>query len=260
MRVSTGTVRVEPSEGTDPPGVALHRPNATAPLVLVCEHASAAMPARYAGLGLPAHQIRRHIGWDIGALPVAMLLADALDAPLVHATQSRLLMDMNRDPRAHDAIVAVSEDTPIPGNQQLDAAEREYRRQWLYEPFHRTLAAELDRATLKGPAPALVSIHTFTPVYRGVSRPWQLGVLYASERRLADRLLPRLQADVSLCVGDNQPYAPTDGVCHTMDLHATPRALQCLMLEIRNDLVSDPAGQRQWAARLELELRWLLGL
>lgn len=246
--------------GTDPAAVALHRPHGRAPLVLVCEHASADLPERYGGLGLPASELRRHIGWDIGALPVAQFLSDALDAPLVHATQSRLLMDMNRDPAAHDAIVERSEDTEIPGNQGLDAAERAYRRQWLYEPFHRTLATQLDQVEVRGMAPVLVSIHSFTPTYRGVARPWHVGVLYASERRLADRLLPRLRADTTLCVGDNEPYAPTDGVCHTMDLHATPRGLRCLMLEIRNDLITDTAGQRHWGARLESELRWLLDL
>lgn len=258
MRTSAGSQKVETRPETDPVAVGLHRPQGRAPLVLVCEHASAEIPARYRGLGLPEAEIQRHIGWDIGALAVARHLADAFDASLVYATQSRLLMDLNRAPEAHDAIVTRSEDTEIPGNQGLDAAERAFRRQWLYEPFHRTLAAQLDHVELRGQAPVLVSIHSFTPSFRGVARPWQLGVLYAAERRLAERLLPRLKADPTLCVGDNQPYAPVDGVCHTMDLHATPRGLRCLMLEIRNDLITSAAGQQQWAARLETELRWLL--
>ena len=247
-----------PAIATDPPAVAVHHAHGAAPLVLVCEHASAALPERYAGLGLAEHDQLRHIAWDIGALELARLLAVELDAPLVHATQSRLLLDLNRHPEAHDSIVEHSEDTPIPGNQGLPPTEREYRRQWLYEPFHRTLAQVLEQRLAAGQRPALISIHSFTPVYRGQPRPWQVGVLAATDRRLAEPLLHRLRTDPELCVGDNQPYAPVDGVCHTMDEHAETRGLHYVMLEIRNDLIAETHGQRHWANRLAAELRPLL--
>ena len=81
--------------------------------MLLCEHASAHLPERYAGLGLPAADRLRHIAWDIGALELARGLADALDAPLAHATYSRLLLDLNRPTDAADSIVERSEGTEV---------------------------------------------------------------------------------------------------------------------------------------------------
>ena len=144
--------------------------------VLVCEHASNHVPPAYRGLGLDGAGLARHIAWDIGAHALAERLATLLDAPLVHATHSRLLIDLNRDPAAPDSIVETSEDTPIPGNRDLPPGERLRRRQWLYEPFHAMLDSVLDERLAADRPTALVSIHSFTPTYLGRARPWHAGL------------------------------------------------------------------------------------
>lgn len=219
-------------------------------LVLVCDHASSFIPARYAGLGLGDEDRERHIGWDIGALALSRRLSQRLDATLLHATLSRLLLDVNRQPDAHDAIVGISEDIPIPGNRALGAEERNHRRDWIYRPYHAAIEALIAQRIADTRPVGVVAVHSFTPVYRGRSRPWQIGVLSHRDRRMADALLDALQGDAELQVGDNQPYTPTDGVYHTLERHAEAHGLPCVMLEVRNDLISDTPGQAAWADRL----------
>lgn len=235
--------------------VAVQRAAAAGPLLLICEHASAHVPAVYRDLGLPAAELRRHIGWDLGASDLAVRLADALDSPLVRATQSRLLMDLNRDPGAADAMPEVSDGTTIPGNLALDDSEREHRRQWLYEPFHTAIESLLAARLQRGLTTAVVSIHSFTPEMDGQSRPWHVGVLSDRDRRLADALIAVLATDPALCVGDNQPYAPADGVYHSIERHGQSHGLPCAMLEIRNDQLRDEAGLQRWCRILAQALR-----
>ncbi len=219
-------------------------------VVVLCEHASNYIPAGYDRLGLAPADLERHIAWDIGALAVAEQMAAMLDAPLAYATHSRLLLDLNRDPDAPDSILTLSEDTAIPGNLDLAAYERRLRSDWLYAPFHAGVDALIDHRLASGQATVVVSIHSFTPVYLGAPRPWPVGVLGSRDRRLADPWLAALRADRALEVGDNQPYAPRDGVYHSLDRHGERRGLPSAMIELRNDGIADAAGQREWAARL----------
>jgi predicted N-formylglutamate amidohydrolase len=219
-------------------------------LVLLCDHASNFIPPQYAGLGLGDEDRQRHIGWDIGALELSRLLSQRLDAPLFHATLSRLLLDLNRQPDAHDAIVGLSEDIAIPGNRDLGAEERAHRRDWIYRPYHAAIEALIAQRIADARPVGVVAVHSFTPVYRGQSRPWQIGVLSQRDRRMADAVLDALRGDTGLQVGDNQPYAPTDGVYHTLERHAEAHGLPCVMLEVRNDLIRDTPGQAAWADRL----------
>ncbi|WP_211840906.1 N-formylglutamate amidohydrolase [Pseudoxanthomonas sacheonensis] len=218
--------------------------------VLTCDHASAHIPRAYAGLGLPAADLQRHIAWDIGALGLAEQLSGLLDAPLLHPTVSRLLLDVNRDTDAHDSIVVTSEDTVIRGNHAIDTIERQHRRDWIYAPYHREIETVVAARVAARKPTAMISIHSFTPVFKGVPRRWQVGVLSHRDRRMADPLLRALRADAGLEVGDNQPYAPRDGVYHTLERHAEANGLPCVMLEIRNDLIRDTPGQLSWAERL----------
>lgn len=226
--------------------------------VLVCEHASNHVPPAYRGLGLDGAGLARHIAWDIGAHSLAERLATLLDAPLVHATHSRLLIDLNRDPAAPDSIVETSEDTPIPGNRDLPPGERLRRRQWLYEPFHAMLDSVLDERLAADRPTALVSIHSFTPTYLGRARPWHAGLIFRHDRRLSDPLLAALQRERELCIGVNEPYGPGDGVYHTIGRHGEGRGLPCAMLEVRNDQIADAEGQARWAARLAADFRQAL--
>lgn len=222
----------------------------SAGIVLVCEHASCRVPARYAGLGLAEAELQRHIGWDIGALDLALECSRLLDAPLVHAGYSRLLLDVNRPPDAPDSIVEHSEDTVIPGNLQLSEPERLAREQGLYAPFHAALAGVIEARRPAAPGLAVVNIHSFTPVYRGVPRPWLVGILSDRDRRLADGMLQSLRREEGLCCGDNEPYSPRDRVYHTLDRHAQTQGLPSVMIEVRNDQLLTAEGRAAWAARL----------
>lgn len=237
------------------PAFELHHAAGDGPFVLLCEHASWHVPASYAGLGLQEADLRRHIGWDLGANALAMALSDRLDAPLVSATYSRLLLDLNRAPGAHDASPMRSEDTDIPGNHRIDAAERDARLRGIYTPFHGAASALLDRRVAAGQLPLVVSIHSFTPVFHGEARRWHCGVISRGERPAALALLAALRADTSLCVGDNEPYGAMDGKFHTVELHGEARGLHGLMIEVRQDLLEDAAGIAAWADRLAAGLR-----
>jgi len=232
------------------PAFTVYRASGCGPLLLVCEHASFHVPARYRHLGLSPEALQRHIGWDLGACALARALADTLDSPLVHATQSRLLLDLNRDPTAADSIPCESDGTSIPGNLQLSDDERAARRRWLYEPFHAAIEHQLRTRMAQGRLTAVVSIHSFTPVLAGFSRPWHVGVLSDRDRRLADALIAEFCASGEWCVGDNQPYAPADGVYHSIKRHGQDHGLLCAMLEVRNDLLADDSAVQRWCDTL----------
>lgn len=229
--------------------------------MLLCEHASNQIPTHYQGLGLGAADLQRHIAWDPGARITAQHLSQMLDAPLVCATLSRLLLDLNRPIEAADSITVHSEDTAIPGNIDLSDVERRHRHAWIYTPFHEAVAALLAQRRAAGLPTAVISIHSFTPRYHDIARPWHVGVLSQHDRRLADQLLAHFRADAALVVGDNQPYAPRDGVYHSMERHGEGNGLPCAMLEIRNDLIADAADQQRWATRIHSAIvRALAGL
>lgn len=230
--------------------VALQRADARGAFVLTCDHASRHIPAEFSGLDLPDSELQRHIAWDIGALGLSEALAERLDAVLLHPTVSRLLLDVNRDPDAHDSIPHASEDTRIPGNHDLSDEARRQRRDWIYAPYHDAIEALIGQRIAQRTPTAVIAIHSFTPVFKGATRPWQVGVLSHHDRRMSDSMLRELRGDPALVIGDNEPYAPRNGVYHTLDRHAEAHGLPCVMIEVRNDLIADAAGQRTWADRL----------
>ncbi len=221
------------------------------PFLLICEHASNRLPKVLGTLGLAASELERHIAWDIGAENVARQLSRLLDAPLVLQRYSRLAYDCNRPPDSAEAMPEVSETTNIPGNRNLSPAERWARISEIYRPFHGSVAEVLDRRAADGVGSLVVSIHSFTPVYKGKSRAVELGILHDRDTRLSARLIDRFPGvDARL----NEPYGPEDGVLHTLNLHAAPRSLQHAMLEIRNDFISTAPGQAEWAQLLSVPL------
>jgi predicted N-formylglutamate amidohydrolase len=227
------------------------------PVVLVCEHASAAIPAALGDLGLSPEARFSHIAWDPGALAVAERMARALDSPLVAARWSRLVYDCNRPPEAADAIPETSEVHAVPGNRGLDPTARARRAAEVYEPFHARLAAVLDTIARRGAAPVLVTVHSFTPVYFGRPRAVEIGILHGSDARLADALLAQGQGGGPLAGYDlrrNAPYGPGDGVLHSLRRHALPQGLLNAMIEIRNDLIGDEGGQAALADALAAAL------
>lgn len=221
------------------------------PYVLICEHASCLMPRRLGTLGLGEADLRSHIAWDIGAEKVARLLSRLMDAPLLLQRYSRLAYDCNRPPEAPDAIPDMSEFTAVPGNRKLSSEEKLARAREIYRPFHDGVSLVLDRRAAAGRRSLVVSIHSFTPVYKGKPRSVELGILHDRDTALSAKLIksfPNIDARL------NEPYGPKDGVLHTLNLHGFARGLQHAMIEIRNDLVSAERGQDEWAQRLSVPL------
>ena len=225
---------------------------AAGPFVLVCEHASTLIPVPLAGLGLPEELRRAHIAWDPGALALARLLAERLNAPLLAGGISRLVYDCNRPPDSPDAVPVRSEVHDIPGNKGLSDKALKERADRIYHPFHAALEALLNERA----APVLVTVHSFTPVYRGEARDTEIGILHDADARLADAMLARAGRQARWRVERNAPYGPEDGVTHTLRRHALPGGLLNVMLELRNDLLMT---QEDLVAMAALLGDWLLG-
>ncbi len=242
----TGTL-LSPDE--PPACVTLGEPT-TSPFLLVCDHAGNLIPRRLGTLGVSDSERQRHIAWDIGAAEVARLMAERLGAFAILQNYSRLVIDCNRDPRVPTSIATISEDTRVPGNENLAPAERKQRIAEIYHPYHDRIRAELDRRAAARIPTLLVAIHSFTPVYRGTARPWHAGMLYNRDGRLAVQMIALLRAEGGLTIGDNQPYAVSDESDYTIPVHAERRALPYGEIEIRQDLIADAAGQNEWAERL----------
>lgn len=225
------------------------------PFLLVCEHAGRKVPKTLKSLGLAAQEFERHIAYDIGAEEVARGLSQRLDAPLVLQRYSRLVYDCNRPPEALSAIPRLSELTEIPGNQELTETQRRQRIDAIYTPFHREIAWLIDQRQKAGAEVVFVTIHSFTPIFKGIARSLHVGLLFDRDRRLTDQIAHLLRSDGRFDVRYNEPYGPADGVCHTLNVHAGARGLPYSMIEIRNDLISSESGQREWADRLAVVLR-----
>lgn len=223
-------------------------------VLIVCEHASKRIPASFGGLGLNDAALNSHIAWDPGALAVANAMAERLGATLIAQRFSRLLYDCNRPPESPAAVPEVSEVFEIPGNTSLSAADRKARVERFYLPFRETLAACIGRRIDSGHPPVLVTVHSFTPVYKGIRRAVELGILHGADARLANAMIASARDATGLTVRRNEPYGPVDGVLHTLDEHANSRGLLNVMLEIRNDLIADRAGQARMADLLAFAL------
>jgi predicted N-formylglutamate amidohydrolase len=235
----------------DPPPVRLLRPAGGSEFLLTADHAGRAIPRRLGDLGLPAGELARHIAWDIGIAGVTERLSQALDAAAVLQVYSRLVIDCNRRPEWASAIPVVSEATAIPGNAHLGEDARAARRRAIFLPYHAAIAGLLDARA--GRPCVLVAMHSFTPVFKGVARTVEVGVLYnaqAADTRLPHRMLALLRAEGDLRVGDNEPYAITGQSDYTVPVHGEGRGLPHVEIELRQDLIGDAAGQAAWAARL----------
>lgn len=234
----------------DPPPYTVVQSQGRSPFLLTCDHAGQSIPRRLGSLGLPASEIQRHIAWDIGAASVTRKLAMTLDACAILQTYSRLVIDCNRSPEVPSSIATISELTEIPGNKNLAHDEVQARAHEIFHPYHNRIAAELDTRQQAGRPTALVAVHSFTPVFKGVARPWHIGVLYHRDPSLGHIMLQLLTAEKDLCVGDNQPYAIGDATDYGIPVHGEQRGIPHIEFEIRQDLVADEAGQTAWAARL----------
>jgi predicted N-formylglutamate amidohydrolase len=225
------------------------------PFLLTSDHYGRLLPKVLGDLGLPESELARHIAWDIGIAGVAERLADRLDAHLIAQRYSRLVIDCNRPPGAASSIPVFSEATAIPGNEGLSPADAAARRREIFDPYHRRINQAIDARMLHARPCVLVSLHSFTPVYAGVTRPWHVAALYQHDTTLPPLLLQAFRAEGDLVVGDNEPYAVNDATDYTIPVHGEARGLVSTGIEIRQDLIADPSGQRQFAERLARILR-----
>jgi predicted N-formylglutamate amidohydrolase len=234
----------------EPAATHVVNPAGAAPFLLVADHAGNRVPTNLAGLGLPAAERDRHIGWDIGIGAVADRLARELDAVLIRQTYSRLVIDCNRPPAAETSIPAVSDGTEIPGNRVIGRQERAARQATIFDPYHARIARELDARAATGEATVLVALHSFTPRFDGFERPWHAAVLYRHDPRLGHALRDLMRREPGLCIGDNEPYSVSEDTDYTIPIHGERRGLLHVAIELRQDLIAEPAGQAAWAARL----------
>lgn len=225
------------------------------PFLLTCDHYGRTIPDALGDLGLPESELTRHIAWDIGIAGVSERVSDALGAHLIAQRYSRLVIDCNRPPEVASSIPVLSEATPVPGNEAISRADADARRTAIFTPYHNRIDAAIDARLRDGRPTVLISLHSFTPVYAGVARPWHIGTLYHRDATLAPLLLKLLRAEGDLVVGDNQPYAVSDLTDFTIPVHGEKRGLMNTGIEIRQDLIADEAGQVQWAERLTRLLR-----
>jgi predicted N-formylglutamate amidohydrolase len=222
--------------------------------LIVADHAGARIPHALSNLGLPDSELRRHIAWDIGALGVARGVARALDATLLSQTYSRLVIDCNRDPSVATSIPRISELREIPGNMNLSAAEIAARRAEIFDPYHARIRELIDTRLAAGRRVFLVAQHTMTDIYKGVRRQMHAAVLYNRDRRFAGLVLQMLRRE-DLVVADNEPYFVSDETDYSIPHHAETRRLPHVEIEVRQDLVSDEAGQAKWAALIAQALQ-----
>ena len=236
-------------EGDIPP---VHEVNAegTSPFLLTSDHYGRVLPRALGDLGVAESELVRHIAWDIGIAGVAERLARMLDAHLIAQRYSRRVIDCNRPPGLASSIPVISEATAIPRNEGIAEQERDARRREIFEPYHRRIGAAISRRIHDKRPTVLISLHSFTPVYAGIARPWHIGTLYHRDPVLPRLLLKHLRAEGDIVVGDNEPYAVSDLTDYTIPVHGEARGLVNTGIEIRQDLITDQSGQQQWSERL----------
>lgn len=236
----------------DPIPTGLRNAAAISPFLIICDHAGNAVPASLAGLGVARADLERHIGIDIGILPVAERVSDLIRAPLVFQRYSRLVVECNRRWTAPDIVAAISDGTPVPANIGIGKAERERRIEEIFVPYHREITRRLAQPSSDGAPKVLVSMHSFTPslLSAPATRPWQIGVCHETNDAFSRCILKVLKAEPGLDVGDNQPYGVDVDTSYSVPVYGEEQGHPYAEFEIRQDLISDLAGQHQWAQRI----------
>jgi predicted N-formylglutamate amidohydrolase len=235
----------------DPAPYFERNPEGKASVLFTSDHNGVRVPAALDGLGVPPHEMRRHAAYDIGIDAVARILSDRFDAPLVASNYSRLVIDCNRHPGAAGSIPAKSDGTVVPANADVGPEDRAARENEIFHPYHAAIGARIKamRERGKGRGPVIVALHSFTPVIGGSFRPWDIGILWKEDQRLARPMIEALEADGSMSVGDNKPYSGSDPAGYTVDFHVAPLRLISIGVEFRQDRIEFQAGAEDWAGR-----------
>lgn len=239
----------------EPSPLEVHNAEGDSDFFLICEHAGRLIPRSLGTLGLSEEDRGRHIAWDIGARAVAAALSDMLGAPLYMQRYSRLVCDCNRRPDVKSFAPEISEATTVPGNIGLSIDELEARAQEVFWPFHDAVTAALDARRAAGRRTLLVTIHSFTPVFLGRSRPWEIGVLFNRDRAFAPRIAEWLKENSRYTIGVNEPYSVDDNNDYAIPVHGEKRGIPSVEIEIRNDMIPDAEAAARWAELLARAVR-----
>ncbi len=231
----------------EPPPFVVINPVIEKPILLVCDHAACRFPTSLGDMGLDPFARRCHLAIDIGAGSLTESLAESLGVTAVLAQYSRLVVDCNRDLLDASAFLEFGDGIYVPGNHNLSKEHRELRADAIYWPYHAAVDAQVSRLMALGPKPALVSIHSFTPVLNGIARPWQIGVLWDKDESLKEIFLEGFRG-AGYLTGDNEPYSGKAPADYTVDHHGEDNDLPCLGIEIRQDLIGTPEGVERIAA------------
>ena len=234
----------------DPPAFEVIEDDRGSPFLITCDHAGNRLPRALGNLGLPAHELERHIAWDLGAAQLTRCLARELGAFAILQTYSRLVIDCNRPLHVPSSIPLISENTAIPGNQDLSAAAAAERARAIFKPYHERIVSEFERRARAAQPTVLIALHSFTPIFQGVARRWHAGMLYQRDTRLGRALLELLRQDPELVIGDNQPYSVSDLSDYGVVVYGEGRGIPHVEIEVRQDLLRDEAHQMAWGTRL----------
>lgn len=232
--------------------------DAPAPVLVVADHASRHIPEDMHQLGLADWVLERHVAWDIGSDQLARFLAAELNAPLILAGFSRLIIDPNRNPDSRSSVVDISDGIAIPGNMDLNERQKDHRIQSFFQPYHDRIAEQLADFAARGIVPAMIAVHTCSPVFDRVVRPWHIGIMWDKDPRIPVPLMQTLASMEGICIGDNEPYSGRHPHDFTIDHHAEAAGLPHAGIEVRQDLVADKEGARQWAGILAKALKGIL--
>ena len=242
----------------DSPPFMTYNDNGKAPVLLVADHSSPFFPAGLKQLGVADSVLGKHVTWDIGSDKLTRFLADRLDSPAVLAGFSRLIVDPNRKLDAPTAFTPLSDGISIPGNIGLDDKHKALRVQSFFKPYHDAISDKLNAFKQQGIVPAMLSVHTFTPVLDGIVRPWHIGIMWDKDPRIAQPLIEHFKQLEEICIGDNKPYSGRHPNDFTIDHHAEPAGLPYIGIEVRQDLVNTTPGARKWAGILATGLEDIL--
>ncbi len=237
-------------DATEPSPMHTERLDGSSPFVFICDHASPRIPQSLGTLGLCERDLSRHIAWDIGAASVTGQLSRIFDATAVYQNYSRLVIDCNRRPEVFNSVPETSEETPIPGNTNLSESDRQSRIDAVFSPYQDALGKILDDRNEQDRQTLLVSIHSFTPIFKGANRPWDFALVYNRDPRLSHIIHDLLKADGDLHLGDNEPYFLSDKTDYTLPVHGEQRGLPHTQFEIRQDHIGTAEQQSEWAERL----------
>ncbi len=235
----------------DPPAFDIVNPDGDPRHLICCDHAGVAIPRALGTLGLGPAELGQHIAYDIGILGLVTQIASLLNTTAILANYSRLVIDCNRSIEDSTSICAVSDGVAVPGNADLGVKDRDARIKEIFTPYHDALDDLLRQRQAVNAAPALISLHSYTPHMDGYDRPWHLGILSSdADRRFADRLLADLAEIPDVVVGDNKPYSGASARGYTIQTHAVAAGIPNVLIEVRQDLLQDEAGTTRWARLL----------